>query len=78
MTSACKALSKPSKTGAKEKNPSKKSTRAKSFKESRHPRKKKGGKGGGQFSKTSSSSKKKYGKSGTHKAKLQARCRKGK
>ncbi len=67
---------KTSKTGAKETNPAKKSTRAKSFKGTRHPRKKKGGKGGGQFDKTSAASKKKYGKGGTTKASAEAACKK--
>lgn len=78
MAKACETIAKTNKTGAKEKDPKKKSVRAKSFKKDRHPRKRKGGKGGGQFSKTSPASKKKYGKKGTTKAKLQKKCRQGK
>lgn len=78
MASACKTIARTEKTGAKEKSSSKKSTRAKSYKEARHARKGKGAKGGGQFTKTSAASKKKYGKKGTTKAKLVAKCRKGK
>lgn len=77
MASACKTIARTEKTGAKKKGAAK-SKRAKSFKADRHARKGKGSKGGGQFAKTSASSKKKYGKSGTTKAKLIAKCKKGK
>lgn len=56
-------------TGAKASG-SGRSKRAKSFKEDRHPRTKQG-----KMKQTSAASKKKYGKSGTTKAKLTARCR---
>jgi hypothetical protein len=60
-------------TGAKASGGAK-SVRAKSFKESRHPRKK-GGKQAGQMATTSAASKKKYGKGGTTKSKQMAACR---
>jgi hypothetical protein len=57
-------------TGAKETDPSKKSTRAKNYKEDRHKRKE-----DGQFSQTDKKSKEKYGKDGTTKAKQDAECK---